>query len=64
MSICIKCGGELTCDEIAVYKKMVNRGSMEFMCKVCLAEHFDVSVDFIDRKIEQFKSSGCLLFVD
>ena len=62
MSSCLKCGRELTFDEIAVYKKMVNRASVEYMCKGCLAKRFDVSVDFIDKKIEQFKSQGCLLF--
>ena len=64
MSYCLKCGRELTYDEIAVYKKMVSRISAEFMCKICLAERFDLSVEFIDMKIEQFKSQGCLLFTE
>ena len=55
---------ELTYDEIAVYKKMVSRISAEFMCKIWLAERFDLSVEFIDKKIEQFKSQGCLLFTE
>ena len=64
MSYCLKCGRELTYDEIAVYKKMVSRISAEFLCKICLAERFDLSVEFIDKKIEQFKSQGCLLFTE
>ena len=51
MSYCLKCGRELTYDEIAVYKKMVSRISAEFMCKICLAERFDLSVEFIDKKL-------------
>ena len=45
-------------------KLHLSRISAEFMCKICLAERFDLSVEFIDKKIEQFKSQGCLLFTE
>ena len=62
MAQCFQCGRQLTADEIAVYRKMVNRMADKFLCKTCLAAYFDVSEDKIDRKIEQFKRIGCLLF--
>lgn len=63
MSQCFKCGRRLTGDEIAVYRKLVDRMAGEFMCKSCLAAYFEVSEQKIDQKIEQFKRNGCLLFV-
>jgi len=41
---------------------MVNRNPSEFLCKSCLAEHFQVDVSLLDKKIQQFKDNGCLLF--
>lgn len=60
---CMQCSKALTYNEIGAYKKFVNRGSTRFLCKVCLAEKLDVTVEDIDRKIEQFKAQGCTLFV-
>ena len=60
---CFQCGRQLTVDEIAVYRKMVNREADKFLCKTCLAAYFEVGEDKIDKKIEQFKRIGCLLFV-
>ncbi|MBR4887927.1 MAG: hypothetical protein IKU17_02160 [Clostridia bacterium] len=63
MAACLQCGRALTADETAVYRKLVNRQAEKFMCKTCLAAYFEVSEAKIDQKIEQFKRSGCLLFV-
>lgn len=63
MNVCMKCGKTLTFNEIGAHKKFINRGSMTFLCKSCLAEKLDVTVEEIDRKIEQFKMQGCTLFV-
>ena len=60
---CFQCGRQLTADEIAVYRKMVNREANQFLCKTCLAAYFEVDEDKIDKKIQQFKRIGCLLFV-
>lgn len=63
MSDCVRCGRGLTFNEIGAYKKFVNRGGREFLCKGCLAAKLDVPVEEIDKKIEQFKLQGCTLFV-
>lgn len=59
---CKKCNRVLTSDERAVYMKMVNRQAKEFLCKTCLAEYFEVNEKLIDKKIQQFKDAGCMLF--
>ncbi len=63
MSSCIRCGKELTYNEIGAHKKFINRGSTQFFCKDCLARKLGVTVQDIDRKIEEFKQQGCTLFV-
>lgn len=59
---CTVCGSALTADEIALYKKMVNRGAEEFCCIRCLAGHFNVGTDSLYKKIMQFRADGCTLF--
>ena len=39
---CMVCKRKLERDEIALHKKLVNRGAHEFMCITCLGKHFDV----------------------
>lgn len=60
---CKNCGRKLIGDEIGVNRKMINRNVTSFLCKSCIAEYFGVDEGKIDRKIEQFKANGCLLFV-
>ncbi len=60
--MCKKCGVELCRDEIAVYMRMVDRRAKEFLCKPCLAGFYGCSVEVIDKKINQFKKNGCVLF--
>lgn len=62
MSQCLKCGRELTRDEIGLHKKIVNRGAQEFMCMDCLASYYRVSKAGLEEKIQQFKEMGCTLF--
>ena len=62
MTSCIRCGKELNSIDIGAYKKFINRGSTEFMCKSCLADDLKVSEELIDKKIEYFKKQGCTLF--
>ena len=59
---CKKCGVKLSMDEIGLHKKMVSRMAEEFFCKDCLANHFKCSVEYLNKKITQFKAQGCLLF--
>ncbi len=62
MSLCKNCEKSLLNDEIAIYKRLVNRGAQEFLCINCLAEHMEVEVSDIEEKIVQFKKMGCTLF--
>ncbi len=59
---CIRCHAPLSNDEVGLTKKLINRGSTEFQCYSCLAEHFRVSVELLKEKVEQFREMGCLLF--
>lgn len=63
MSFCIRCGKQLNSVDIGAYKKFINRGSTEFMCKRCLANELKVPEELIDKKIEHFKKQGCTLFL-
>ena len=53
---------ELTRDEIALSKKLVNRGTTRFWCISCLAEHFQVTEADLEQKILDFRAMGCTLF--
>lgn len=61
-SVCIRCGTSLSHDEIALTKKLVNRGSTQFYCLSCLAAAFEVSEQDLQNKISFFKRIGCTLF--
>ena len=62
MSNCKKCGKELSGNDIGLTKKLINRGSTEFLCTDCIAEKFDCTKELLEEKIRQFKESGCTLF--
>lgn len=59
---CQKCGRTLKNLDVALHKKMINRGAVQFMCIDCLAEYIGVSKDELLKKAEQFKKMGCTLF--
>ncbi len=59
---CVKCGSDILSDDIGATKKLINRGTTEFLCISCLAEKFGVSEAKIQEKIEYWRESGCLLF--
>ena len=62
MSNCKQCGKELSGNDIGLTKKLINRGSTEFLCINCIAEKFDCTKELLEEKIRQFKESGCTLF--
>ncbi|HOP09871.1 MAG TPA: hypothetical protein PK629_00080 [Oscillospiraceae bacterium] len=62
MTRCFACQKELTADETALYRRLVNRSAKEFLCYACLAAKFNVSEAELRRKVEDFKKSGCTLF--
>ena len=59
---CLQCGRLLSGDEIALTRKLINRGASHFYCLTCLASHFDVSEEDLREKIRQFREMGCTLF--
>ena len=61
-SHCFQCGKPLERDEIGLYKKLVNRGAREFLCKSCLAARFKMTEADCDTLIAHFKEAGCSMF--
>ena len=59
---CRLCGRVLSPDEEAIYKRLVNRGATEFLCKACLAAHLGCPPARIEEKIRHFRAMGCTLF--
>ena len=59
---CVRCGAVLVKDDIALTRKLVNRGAEEFFCLSCLADHFQLTEDILRKKIDEFKAMGCTLF--
>ena len=59
---CVRCGAVLAKDDVAMTRKMINRGAESFYCLSCLADHFELTVDILREKIKEFKAMGCTLF--
>ena len=59
---CKQCAQRLTRDEVAVTKKLINRGATEFMCAKCLADYYNVDESAVRERMEYFRSTGCTLF--
>ncbi len=59
---CAVCGRPLSRDEVAVTKKLINRGATSFLCVACLAGHFEVRPEDILERIAHFRATGCTLF--
>ena len=51
MPECVRCHAPLTNAEIGLTKKLINRGTTEFLCYHCLAKHFQVAVEDLRRKV-------------
>lgn len=59
---CFQCGRPLSSDEIAVYRRLVNRAAEQCLCISCFAKEFSVTEELIRQKIRQFREMGCTLF--
>ena len=59
---CVRCGAVLVKDEIALTRKLINRGAEKFYCLRCLAHHYQLPEDILRQKIVEFKAMGCTLF--
>ena len=62
MHKCFRCQKVLISDEIGLYRRMVNRGAVSFLCIDCLASHFKVERTDLEEKLHMFKEAGCTLF--
>ena len=60
--ICKECGKPVSAYEIALTRKLVNRGTKTFLCKSCLAALYKTSEENLDKMAEYFKKLGCTLF--
>ncbi|MEZ3455184.1 MAG: hypothetical protein K1W17_12585 [Oscillospiraceae bacterium] len=60
---CMECGADLHDDDIAIFRKLVDRGAEEFFCIDCLGEHLSCTRAEIERLIKYYRDSGqCTLF--
>jgi hypothetical protein len=60
---CYVCGKQkLSKNEIGLNKKFLGRNVTRFYCYDCLADSFEVKIEELYAKIEEFKSQGCTLF--
>ena len=61
--LCMRCGAELTGDEIALYRKMIFRGVEQFLCLDCLAANLSTPREKLEALIAWFHKTGvCSLF--
>ena len=60
--LCIVCHQPVTSDEIAMTRKLINRGATAFLCLPCLAQRFDATVGELTERMQAFKDMGCTLF--
>ena len=63
MLTCITCGRPLEKDEVALTRKLINRGATQYLCIDCLAKKFEVTREDLEHKIEEFRQMGCTLFL-
>ncbi len=59
---CCKCASPICKDEIAITKRLINRGATQCYCTACLAEAFGIHPEDIERSTRYYKEIGCTLF--
>ena len=62
-ALCKDCQSVLSKDEIALYRKLIDKGSKEYLCLACLSEVLDCAKEDLEIKIDEFKEQGCTLFI-
>ncbi len=60
---CCECGMNLTKDEIALNRKLIDKDVKDFLCLACMSEQFGCAVEDLQTKIDEFKEQGCTLFL-
>ncbi len=61
--VCCDCGKQLSKDEIALTRKLIDDEAEEYYCLPCMAEFLGCSVDDLEIKIQEFREQGCTLFL-
>ncbi len=62
--MCKACGAQLFADDIAIHRKLVERGAKAFFCIDCLAERLGCTRKDIEDLIAHYrKTKECTLFV-
>ena len=59
---CSECRAPVTRDEIAMTRKLINRGATVYFCLPCLARRFDATLAELHERMQAFKDMGCTLF--
>lgn len=60
---CKDCGAELHDDDIAIFRKLVDRGAEYFCCIDCLCEQLGCKREAVEALIKYYRESGkCTLF--
>ena len=62
MEECIVCRRPVTSDEMAMTRKLINRGATQFLCLPCLARRFDAAEEELLERMQAFMDLGCTLF--
>ena len=61
---CRKCGAFLETDEISMYRKLISRSAVTYLCLDCLAEELSTTREKLTGLIQYFYETGiCTLFV-
>lgn len=60
---CCDCGKNLSKDEVALSRKLIEPDTEEFYCLPCMAEYFGCTEEDLRIKIQEFKEQGCSLFL-
>lgn len=59
---CRLCEDEIDKIAVGLNKKLIGMKITRFYCLSCLADCFDVTVEELRAKAEEFKEQGCKLF--
>ena len=59
---CVRCGKSVSRDEVALTRKLINRGMETAWCLSCLGGYFRVDRRTLEDKIDQLREQGCTLF--
>ncbi|MBQ9306477.1 MAG: DUF2197 domain-containing protein [Clostridia bacterium] len=60
---CSLCGEKVGRDEVGLTKKLINRGTQEYLCLACLSRRFRVSPEKLLEMADAFRAAGCTLFM-